>query len=103
MATSIVTPVVTPVSAPIASATNAILSQIPTVLAATQIVEAAAPNLSSASKLQTVLNAIQTGAKVGEVVPVGDVQAISGLVDLTVTILNSLGIFTHHTTPPGKV
>lgn len=55
-----------------------------------QIVGAAGP-----SKLSAVLSGIAAGAQVGEAIPVPQVAAISGMINLFVSIFNALGIFKH--------
>ena len=72
---------------------NQTLQYAPTVLAGIQAAE-----LSSASgenKKQAVLAGILAGAKVGETIPVPQVAAISGMIDLFVSIFNALGLFNH--------
>lgn len=55
-----------------------------------------AAELSGASgenKKQAVLDGIIAGARAGESIPIPQVEAISGMIDLFVSIFNSLGLF----------
>lgn len=51
--------------------------------------------LSGPDKKQMVLTDILVGVKVGEHIPIPEVQAISGLIDVSVQILNHIGWFKH--------
>jgi hypothetical protein len=55
---------------------------------------------SGATKKQAVLDAIVAGSHVAEAIPVPQVAAIGGLIDLVVSIFNSLHIFGHSTSTP---
>ena len=70
-----------------------IMAYTPAVMAGVTAAEASSQ--SGSNKKQAVLSAIQAGTKVGETIPVPQVAAISGLIDLVVSIFNALGIFKH--------
>lgn len=65
-----------------------VLTYAPAVIAGVQQAEAVGG--SGASKKQMVLTAIQAGAQIGEGLPSPNVSAISGLIDLVVSIFNAL-------------
>lgn len=75
---------------------TATLTYVPTVLAGIQAAEQS--SAAGADKKQAVLDGILAGAKIGETIPVPQVAAISGLIDLFVSIFNALGLF-HHKAP----
>ena len=70
-----------------------ILKFLPSVLAAIKGVEDVIGAGNGATKKQLVLNSISSVAAIGEKVDDKNVQAISALIDSTVTTLNSSGIF----------
>ena len=56
---------------------------------------------SGADKKQAVIDGILAGAKAAENIPIPQVSAIAGMIDLFVSIFNSLGLFKHKpSTPP---
>jgi len=75
--------------------TSGILIYTPAVIAGVQAAEAT--NASGPDKLGAVLAGIQAGSGVlaGSTTANGDVKAISGLVNLVVSIFNALGVFKH--------
>lgn len=79
----------------ITDVTNDTLTYAPLALSAITSVEAAASGLPGATKSQIAVNVIMAAAQVGTAVPIPTVQAISGLVELLVAILNASNIFKH--------
>ncbi len=73
------------------------LAYAPTAIAGILAAEQTAA--SGGSKKQAVIDGILAGAKVGETVPIPQVAAISGMIDLFVSIFNALGLFRHKTLP----
>ncbi len=71
--------------------TAQVATYTPAVIAAVQVAQAT--SASGEDKLNAVVNAILAGSQIGEAVPVPQVAAISALVNLTVSILKSLGVF----------
>lgn len=67
------------------------LQYAPAVLAAIQAAELSGQ--SGSNKKQAVLDGVLKGAQVAENIPIPQVQAIAGMVDMFVSIFNSLGIF----------
>jgi hypothetical protein len=65
------------------------------VLTGVLAVEAAAKGLPGETKAGIVLNTIITGATVAESAPIPAVAGIAALINLTVSILNAAGVFTH--------
>jgi hypothetical protein len=55
---------------------------------------------SGENKKQAVLDGILAGAKAGENIPIPAVAAISGMIDLFVSIFNALGLFHHMPAAP---
>jgi hypothetical protein len=74
----------------------------PAAIVGIQAAEAAglATGATGQQKAQAVLDGILAGARVAEGVPVPQVAAIAGLIDLCVSIFNALGVFNHHTATP---
>lgn len=70
---------------------NQVLTYVPAVLAGVQAAEQS--GASGQSKKQAVLDGVLAGAKAGESVQIPQVAAISGLIDLIVSIFNALGVF----------
>lgn len=77
-----------------------ILQFMPTVLQAIVAVEGVVGGGKGQTKKQLVMNAITAAAQVGEKADNKTVAALSGLVDTTVSTLNSSGIFGSATTTP---
>lgn len=73
------------------------LQYAPTVMAG--IVAAQQSSADGATKKQAVIDGILAGAKAGETIPVPQVAAISGMIDLFVSIFKALGIFGKKKTP----
>lgn len=67
----------------------------PAVLTGAVAVENALTSSPGATKSEVLVNAVMAAAKVGEQVQQPQVQMISTLVDITVGLLNSSGVFTH--------
>ncbi len=78
---------------------NQAATYAPIVIVGVQAAEAAGATATGEQKknavVQSILEGIQAGAKVGETVNVPQVAAISGLVDICVSIFNALGGFQH--------
>lgn len=71
----------------------AFLFQIfPTILQGILAVEQAAKGVPGENKKQIVLSAVDAAAKTGETIPQGTVQAVSTLIDSTVSALNASGL-----------
>lgn len=90
--------------ADITSTVNAItaneIAYAPAVLAGVQVAETS--SASGASKAQAVINGIISGSLALESAPQPSVAGIAALVNLTVNILNALGIFSHKAAPAAK-
>ena len=69
----------------------------PAVIGGIQAAEAA--GASGENKKQAVIDGILAGAKAAENIPVPQVAAIAGMIDLAVSIFNSLGRFKHAPAP----
>ncbi len=100
MSTSIATPSSTPLVTQITAGT---LQYAPAVIAGIQAAEAAAQQTAAtgAQKHDAVLNGILQGIQVGSgalAQGTGQVAAISGLINLFVSIFNGLNLF-HHSIP----
>jgi hypothetical protein len=69
----------------------------PAIILGVQAAEAAgvATGATGDQKAAAVLAGILAGARVAEGIPVPQVAAIAGLIDLTVSIFNALGVFNH--------
>lgn len=84
----------------VVTAVNNITSQMvtyaPAVLAGVQVAEQS--TASGSDKKSAVLGGILAGAKIEEASTNPAVASISALIDLTVSILNSLGVFGHKST-----
>lgn len=80
--------------------TSDVASFTPAVLAGVQAAEQS--TASGADKKQAVLNAIQAGSAEGTKIAIPQVAAISGLIDLVVSIFNALGVFSHKTPATGS-
>jgi len=74
-----------------------VLNYAPAVLAGVQAAEMTAA--SGPSKFQAVLAGILAGSQAAEAIPIPNVQGIAALVNLSVTILNMLGAFSHKPKP----
>lgn len=72
-----------------------IVQYTPAVVAGVQAAEQS--SASGQDKKQAVLDAIQAGSAAASSIPVPQVAAIAGLINLVVSIFNSLGIFKHKT------
>ena len=70
-----------------------LLTYMPVVLSGVVAVEGAI-KAPGATKKQIVLGAILAGAQTGEQIPEAHVQAIGGLIDVVVRMLNETGVFT---------
>jgi hypothetical protein len=71
------------------------------ILAAAVAVEHSTPaGTPGQTKAGLVLNVIDTIAKIGSGLPIPAVSEVSGIIDSTVTELNTLGVFTHTTAAP---
>lgn len=75
--------------------TNETLTFAPLALSTVASLEAAASGLPGQTKSQIAVNVVMAAAQVGTAVPVPTVQAVSGLVELLVAILNASGLFSH--------
>jgi hypothetical protein len=75
------------------------LKYAPYALAGAQAVEAAVGAGNGADKKQLVIAGILAGAHAGETVPVPQVQAIAGVVDIVVGTLNAAGLLGKTPTP----
>ena len=76
------------------------MAYAPGVLQSMLAVEAAVhPSVPGVTKKEIILDAIMAGAHGAESIPIPQIQAIAGLIDLFASILNSLGIFKHHAAP----
>lgn len=96
----------TPASAPLVTTiTNETLQYAPAVIAGIQAAETAAQQTAAtgAQKHDAVLNGVLAGIQVGSGAlaqsGTGQVAAISGLINLFVSIFNSLNLFKHSTAP----
>lgn len=84
---------------------NQVATFAPLAIVAVQASEAAgnAAGASGAQKKAVAATAIfagiQAGARVGETVPIPQVSAIAGLIDLVVSIFNAFGVFSHKPAP----
>lgn len=88
------------VATTIAQIDNVSLQYAPQVLAGVTAIEAAAATLPGQTKKDIVINSILAGARIGEGVPIPEVQGIAALVDLFVSILRASGIFKSKAAPP---
>lgn len=68
---------------------NSVMSSVVTVEQAT------APVMPGPDKKALIFSVIQHAAKVGEVIPVPQVQMVSGLIDAIVAAFNASGVFKH--------
>ena len=80
-----------PVTNTVDQINHATLTYAPAVIAGVQAAEVS--GASGSNKKQAVLDGILAGAKLGENMPIPQVAAISGMIDMFVTIFNSLGLF----------
>ena len=78
--------------------TTQTLAYAPAVLAGIQVAEQS--TASGASKQQAVVNAVLAGSGALEAAPNANVAGIAALVNLFVSIFNSLGLFNHKPAPP---
>ena len=76
---------------------KAILTYLPVVLQTVTAVENALKAIPGQTKKDIVLKIIKTGIETGKQIPETDVQALVTLVDTSVDILNSTGVFNHET------
>jgi len=70
---------------------NQVLAYAPAAIAAIQAAETS--DLSGAAKRQAVIDGILAGARAGETSQNVNVAAISGMIDLIVSVLNATGVF----------
>jgi hypothetical protein len=78
---------------------HTIATYAPAVIAGVQAAEQS--TASGEDKKQAVIDAIIAGSQVAEGIPIPQVAAIGGLIDLVVSIFNALGLFRHKkATPP---
>lgn len=80
----------------ITSISQQVATYTPAVIAGVQAAEVS--GASGSAKLQAVLDGIQAGSAAAELIPIPQVEAIAALVNLVVSIFNSLGIFKHNST-----
>lgn len=83
----------TTINPTIAAITNGTLTYTPAVIAGVQAAEASSAD--GATKQEAVVNAILAGSQAVESVPNPNVAGIAALVNLTISILNALGLFKH--------
>jgi hypothetical protein len=83
----------------VSTITTDTLQYAPLALSAVTGVEAAAAGLPGETKSQIAINMVLAAAQTGEAVPVPQVQAVSALVALLVSILNATGMFSHKPKP----
>lgn len=74
---------------------TSILAAWPHVFDAVTRIEGAAKGASGPKKKNIFIGSIMAAAKIGEAIPIPQVQAVSALADAIVSELNNAGVFTH--------